>query len=75
YATRAQARSAIFEYIEVFYNKIRRHSTIDYCSPSDYEKKFYQDNIPNLIIKPLGLKLGLGINSKLGLIPNPEKDY
>lgn len=50
YATRAQARSAIFEYIEVFYNKIRRHSTIDYCSPSDYEKKFYQDNIPNLIL-------------------------
>ncbi|SSC08479.1 hypothetical protein BTURTLESOX_952 [bacterium endosymbiont of Bathymodiolus sp. 5 South] len=29
---------------------IRRHSTIDYCSPSDYEKKFYQDNIPNLIL-------------------------
>ena len=41
YVTRAQAKSAIFEYVEVFYNKIRRHSTIDYCSPSDYEKKFY----------------------------------
>ncbi|VVH64132.1 Mobile element protein [uncultured Gammaproteobacteria bacterium] len=46
YATRAQAKSAIFEYIEVFYNKIRQHSTIGYCSPSDYEKKFYQDNTP-----------------------------
>jgi transposase InsO family protein len=46
YAIRAQAKSVIFEYIEVFYNKIRRHSTIGYCSPSDYEKKFYQDNTP-----------------------------
>jgi transposase InsO family protein len=42
----AQAKSAIFEYIEVFYDKIRQHSTIGYCSPSDYEKKFYQDNTP-----------------------------
>lgn len=46
YQTRAQAKSAIFEYIEVFYNKIRRHSTIDYYSPSDYEKRFYRNNIP-----------------------------
>ncbi|NYT27316.1 MAG: IS3 family transposase [Candidatus Thiodubiliella endoseptemdiera] len=37
---RAQATSAIFEYIEVFYNKIRRHSTIGYYSPSDYERVF-----------------------------------
>ncbi|SMM99156.1 Mobile element protein [uncultured Candidatus Thioglobus sp.] len=44
YQTREQAKSSIFEYIEVFYNKVRRHSTIGYYSPSDYEKKFYQDN-------------------------------
>ncbi|SMN13902.1 IS3 family transposase [Bathymodiolus heckerae thiotrophic gill symbiont] len=36
----------LFEYIEVFYNKIRRHSTIDYYSPNDYEKRFYRNNIP-----------------------------
>lgn len=29
YQTRAEAKSSIFEYIEVFYNKIRRHSTIN----------------------------------------------
>ncbi|SMN16599.1 Mobile element protein [uncultured Candidatus Thioglobus sp.] len=46
YQTRKQASSAIFEYIEVFYNKIRRHSTIDYYSPNDYEKRFYRNNIP-----------------------------
>ncbi len=46
YQTRAQATSAIFEYIEVFYNKIRRHSTVGYYSPSDYEQAFYKENHP-----------------------------
>jgi transposase InsO family protein len=35
--TRAAARSAIFEYIEVFYNRERRHSTLGNRSPADYE--------------------------------------
>ena len=38
FATRAQARRSIFEYIEVFYNRIRLHSAIDYNSSEDYEK-------------------------------------
>lgn len=37
--TRATARSAIFEYIEVWYNRQRRHSTLGYVSPVDYEHK------------------------------------
>lgn len=37
YATRAEARQAVFEYIEVFYNRKRRHSTLDYRSPVEYE--------------------------------------
>ncbi len=37
YATRAQARLAVFEYIEVFYNRKRLHSSIGYRSPADYE--------------------------------------
>ena len=36
--TRNQARSAIFDYIEGFYNPHRRHSTIGYHSPTDYER-------------------------------------
>ena len=35
--TRAAAKSAIFEYIEVFYNRERRHSTLGNLSPADYE--------------------------------------
>ncbi len=37
YATRAQARLSIFEYIEVFYNRQRRHSAIGYQSPESFE--------------------------------------
>lgn len=39
YATRAEARSDIFEYIEVFYNRERRHSALGYLSPADYEAR------------------------------------
>jgi putative transposase len=35
--TREEAKQAIFEYIEVFYNRIRIHSANDYLSPVDYE--------------------------------------
>jgi putative transposase len=37
YQTRAQARLSIFEYIEVFYNRQRRHSAIGYKSPEQFE--------------------------------------
>lgn len=37
YLTRAQARSSIFEYIEIFYNRIRKHSALGYLSPVQYE--------------------------------------
>lgn len=37
YATRDQARAAIFEYIEVFYNRQRLHSTLGYLSPEAFE--------------------------------------
>ena len=37
FATRDQARTAIFDYIECFYNRTRRHSSLGYQSPLDYE--------------------------------------
>jgi len=38
YDTRQEATTAIFEYIEVFYNRQRRHSYLGYLSPADFEK-------------------------------------
>jgi len=37
FETREQARTTIFEYITCFYNRIRRHSTLDYLSPAQFE--------------------------------------
>lgn len=37
FADRDEARSAIFDYIEVFYNRQRLHQTLGYKSPMDYE--------------------------------------
>jgi putative transposase len=39
FATRAEARTAIFEYIEVFYNRQRRHSHLGYQAPAEFEEK------------------------------------
>jgi transposase InsO family protein len=38
FATREQASTALFEYIEVFYNRKRRHSSLGYLSPVEYER-------------------------------------
>ena len=39
YSTRYQARQDLFEYIEVFYNRTRLHSTLGYRSPDEFEQK------------------------------------
>lgn len=45
YSSVAEARSGIFEYIEVFYNRQRRHSSIGYMSPYEYEQQFEKLNV------------------------------
>ena len=39
-ATREAAKTAIFDYVEVFYNLIRRHSKINNLSPTEFEKQW-----------------------------------
>jgi len=39
FATHADARTEIFEYMEVFYNRQRKHSTLGYRSPAEYERQ------------------------------------
>jgi putative transposase len=40
FSTHLEARSALFEYIEVFYNRQRRHSALDYLSPDAFERRW-----------------------------------
>jgi len=39
FKTRQEAKAKIFEYIEVFYNRQRRHSSLGYKSPVDFERQ------------------------------------
>ncbi|NEU15129.1 IS3 family transposase, partial [Methylobacterium sp. BTF04] len=39
YRSRDQARADVFDYIERFYNPTRRHSTLGYISPVEFEKQ------------------------------------
>ena len=44
FATRAQARTAIFEFIEVWYNRQRLHSSLGYLNPEGFERQFFDSN-------------------------------
>jgi putative transposase len=41
WATRSQARQAVFDYIERFFNRKRLHSSLGYLTPTEYEAKIH----------------------------------
>ena len=43
YRTRAEAQSDIFEYLEIWYNRGRLHSSLGYLSPVQYEEAYYRN--------------------------------
>ena len=45
WATRADARSAVFEYLEIFYNSYRRHSSLGYLSPVAFERQYEEKKL------------------------------
>jgi putative transposase len=45
FRTRADARLAVFDYIEAFYNPHRRHSAIGYLSPAEFERRYRSETI------------------------------
>ena len=53
FRTKQEARTAIFDWIEAWYNRERRHSRLGYRSPADYERERsdcpQEDNRENLI--------------------------
>jgi transposase InsO family protein len=44
FATRDQARAVLFEYLEVFYNRVRRHSSLGFLSPVEFERTYNQNH-------------------------------
>jgi putative transposase len=46
YQTRSEARASIFEYIEVFYNRKRRHSSLGYLAPTEFERAWSGGTAP-----------------------------
>jgi putative transposase len=42
FSTHAEARAALFDFIEVFYNRQRRHSALGYLSPAVFERRFLE---------------------------------
>ncbi len=42
FRSHAEARMAVFDFIEGWYNPRRRHSAIDYCSPIQFERRYYR---------------------------------
>lgn len=49
YKTLEEAKMNIFQYVYGFYNQTRRHSTLGYLSPRQFEKKFYEDKRVSLL--------------------------
>ena len=45
YETREEAKKDIFMYIEMFYNRQRRHETLGYVSPVEYERRFRENSV------------------------------
>jgi len=43
YLSRQAARASIFEFIELFYNRVRRHSSLGYLSPAEYEQAILEE--------------------------------
>jgi putative transposase len=59
FATPTEARSAVFDFIEGFYNPRRRHSSIGYLSPIDFERQHRASNVvtgarePAIVLAPV----------------------
>ena len=54
YATRDQAKASSFEHVEVFYNRVRRHSTPGYKTPGEFERTHNRNSRQHAVHFPWG---------------------
>jgi transposase InsO family protein len=64
YRTRTQARADAFDFIEVFYNPIRRHSTLCYVSPVKFEEALRSGGCPRDRQQPTMHSASLGLKDR-----------
>ena len=55
--TRRELRSAFFRYVEAFYNRHRRHSTLGYLSPAEFERRWHASDSPAMLDRTPNPKL------------------
>lgn len=48
FETLEDAKAELFDYIEIYYNRQRRHSALDYLSPEKFEQQYNQNQLSNL---------------------------
>ena len=48
YLTKETAKADVIDYIEMFYNSIRLHSTLNYISPLQFETEFRSKKVPTI---------------------------
>ena len=60
FKTQTEARRTVFEFIEGFYNPRRRHSSIGYLSPIDYERRHHAAAVNPNAHKPAAVLAGCG---------------
>jgi transposase InsO family protein len=52
--TRRELATEVFDYIEAFYNRTRRHSTLGMLAPLEFENRTLSEHPPSLAASPLG---------------------
>ena len=58
FKTQAEARIAVFEFIEGFYNPRRRHSSLGYLSPINYERRHEEQDHPAAVLGTTDVRAG-----------------
>ncbi|HEY6427901.1 MAG TPA: IS3 family transposase [Acidimicrobiales bacterium] len=69
FATQAEARLAVFEFLEGWYNPHRRHSALGYLSPVDFENRSHAEIAPEMVAAVSAAILRQGENLEIGGYP------
>ena len=64
YADTEEAKSSLFEYVEGFWNRERRHSTLGYLSPAEYERSHHPDTRYNPVHFPWGRSPAASVSAR-----------